>query len=405
VGSRHDALVNPAGRLPQAAPRVARVRAQDTITWLVALAAGLTLLKLLLYIAAAQPFGGAEQALCEWDCQWYRHTIQNGYDPEPRLVTEHDFTNWAFFPLFPLLARALKFVTGLSAFWAGTAVSVLCFIGFAAVSLRYRELTRGPVVRQTSWIVLLIVFPFSFYFLAVYSESTYLFVTALLLLAVRTDRPTGAGVATALLTATRPTGVLAIPYLAVERLWHARLAFRPGLDFATRMRILADSAFPLALAPLGIALYMAYLYWLTGDALAFSHIQLAWEREFVNPLKSFYWGVMKADWGALLDPHSPQSQIYGAMFVPIAGITCLWLLWRRLFLETWLLGATVLLALTTGVLSMPRFVLTNPVFLLALGDGVDRISSRTVRISLAAVAVLLQAYVLYLWFLESSALM
>ncbi len=93
------------------------------------------------------------------------------------------------------------------------------------------------------------------------------------------------------------------------------------------------------------------------------------------------------------------------MFVPIAGLACLWLLWRRLFLETWLLGATVLLALTTGVLSMPRFVMTNPVFLLVLGDGVDRIGSRTVRIAWRPMAVLLQAYLLYLWFEESSALM
>ncbi len=102
-----------------------------------ALAAGLMLVKLVLYVAAAQHFGGAEHALCEWDCEWYRHTIQDGYDPEPRLRPDHDFANWAFFPLFPLLARALKLATGLSAFWAGTAVSMLCFVGFAAVSLRY----------------------------------------------------------------------------------------------------------------------------------------------------------------------------------------------------------------------------------------------------------------------------
>lgn len=368
------------------------------------LIAGLVLAKVLLYLAAAQPFGGAEKALCQWDCEWYVHTIQHWYDPEPRLRPVHDYANWAFFPLFPLLGRALRAVTGLGAFWSGSAVAVLCFAGFAALSTRYRALTR-PGTQSTPWIVLLMVYPFGVYFFVPYSESVYLLVTALLLLAMRTGNATGAGLATGLLTATRPTGVMAIPYLVVERAWHARLAFRQGLDPFARARILADAAFPLALAPLGIAAYMAYLYWLTGDALAFSHVQLAWDREFTNPLKVFYWGLMKNDWWRLLDPQAAQSASYASCWVVLAGLACLWLLARGLLLETWLLGTAVFLALTTSVTSVPRYVSANPIFLLVVGDLVDRIRPRALRLGLAAVAVLLQGALLYAWFLRSSLLM
>jgi hypothetical protein len=376
--------------------------------WSFGLVAALTLGKLLLYVLAAQPFGGAEAGLCQWDCEWYIHTIQSGYDKEPLLRPNMDFANWAFFPLYPLLAGVLKLATGLSAFWAGTATSVLCFISFVLLSTRYRALTRGlqTQARDLSWIVLLTVYPFSFYFFVPYTESLYLLTTVLLLLAVRTNRPTGTGLATALLTATRPTGVLVIPYIVLERAWHARLAFLgPGLNLPTRSRVLADCAFPLVLAPLGLACYMAYLYWLTGDALAFSHVQIAWDRRFFNPLKTFYWSLAKNDWFYLLDVNKPQSHAYAASFVVVAGLVCLWLLWRGLFLETWLLGATVLLALTTSVESIPRYVTASPVFLFAVGDLVDCVRLRVIRIGLAVLALLLQILLLRVWFGNSGLLM
>ena len=390
---------------PHGAHPSARVLNIDAMrTWVFALIAGLTLLKLLLYVAAAQPFGGAEHALCQWDCEWYVHTIQDWYDPEPRLRLTGDEANWAFFPLFPLLARGLRAVTGLDAFWSGTAIAVLCFVGFAAVSTRYRALTR-PHGRPAPWIVLLIFYPFSLYFFMVYTESLYLVLTVLLLLSVRTRDFTGACVATGLATAARPTGVVAIPYLLVEGAWRARAAFRPGLAPSARARILADIAFALALAPLGLACYMAYLYWLTGDALAFSHVQVAWAREFYSPLKILYWALAtKNDLYYLLDPHAPQSKVYAVLFVFAAGLVCVWLLWRGLFLEAWLLGATVLLALTTSVVSLPRYVAANPVFLLVVGDVVDRIRSRPARLGLAIAAVLAQGYLLSQWFIGSTML-
>lgn len=150
MGSRQDTLASPAetaGLRQRAAP--AAHHGMPSPVAALALIAGLTLAKLLLYVLAAQSFGSAERGLCQWDCEWYVHTIQHGYDLEPPLMRTQDLAradqaNWAFFPLFPLLAGALKLTMGLDAFWASTTVSVLCFVGFALLSLRYRALTRGP---------------------------------------------------------------------------------------------------------------------------------------------------------------------------------------------------------------------------------------------------------------------
>ena len=183
------------------------------------------LVKFLLYIAASYLANGPEVSLCQWDCRWDVHTIQNGYDTTPPwpAITQ-DEANWAFFPLYPLLSRTVKKAIGLSAFWSGTAVSVLCFMAFAYPLPRYRALTR-PGTNQVSWILLLLVYPFSLYFFMVYTESLYLLLTVLLLISVRLRAYDAAGLVTGILTAARPTGVIAIPYLAAGQAWRARQVF------------------------------------------------------------------------------------------------------------------------------------------------------------------------------------
>ena len=417
LSGRDPLLARPGGRVAgmqhsrPAAPRNAGALSHRLSTpWLLGIVAGLILLKLAIYAAAAYPYGGVETGLCEWDCWWYTHTIQNGYqnsfDPAaPRLYALYDLANWAFFPLFPLLGRGLMAVSGLDAFWSGTTVAILCFAAFAVLSCRYRALTRGPKADDLSWLVLLAVYPFSVYFSLVYSESTYLLATILLLLAVQYRNTIGAGLATCVLSITRPTGIIALPYIALERIWHARLAFRPNLTLADRARVLADSALPLAVAPLGLACYMAYLHWLTGDALAFSHAQLAWGRTFSNPLKNVYWALAKNDWYYLFRANIETTQSYSASVAILAGVACLWLLVRRRVLEAWLLGATVVLAVATSMMAVPRYVMANPVFLLVVGDIMDLIRPRAARIVLALACVAVQAFLLHTWFIQSDLLM
>lgn len=363
----------------------------------------LVALKLGLIVAAAHWDGGTH-ALCQFDCAWYVHTAEHGYDRQPTLFPEVDLVNWAFFPLYPLLTRVFMALSGLSGFWSATAVSALCFAAFAALSVEYRRLTRAGSDPVT-WIGVLLVYPYSLYFFMAYSESLYLLMSVLLLLAARRGASIAAGVSTALLSATRPTGLLAIPYLAAVALWRGRRLLRQGPDAEARRRGLADLLFPLALMPLGMAAYMAYLYWLTGDALAFQHAQVAWGRAFVNPLKTFYWELRANDWAILLSSQGPESRSYDVAFAVPVALGCAWLLVRRLPFEAWLLGCTAYLALGTGSISFPRIVAANPVFLLLAGDVADRIRWRAARWALAGLCLVLQAVLLHRWLLGSRLLM
>jgi hypothetical protein len=302
-----------------------------------------------------------------------------------------------------MLGRAVMLVTALDSFWSGTFVAVLCFVAFALLSFRYRALTR-PEGKPVTWAVLLLVYPFGFYFLLPYTESLYLLLTLAVLWCARRGAMDVAGLATGLLTATRPTGVVAIPYLAVQLLWRARALFRPEPAPRARLALLGKVLFPLALMPLGIVVYMIFLYWLTGDALAFSHVLAAWDKGLRDPLREFYWALAANDWDLTVQGVG-VSVSYNACFAIPAALGVVWLLWRRLPFEAWLLGCTAALALSAGATSLARYVAANPIMLLVAGDVADRVHSRAARVTLVVLCLALQAFLVHRWYLQSALVM
>lgn len=55
---------------------------------------------------------GLANLLCSWDCDWYLGIVKVGYQLQPEGHDAGDAANWAFFPLFPLLTRALALAGG-----------------------------------------------------------------------------------------------------------------------------------------------------------------------------------------------------------------------------------------------------------------------------------------------------
>ncbi|WP_298459464.1 hypothetical protein [uncultured Cellulomonas sp.] len=78
-----------------------------------------------------------------WDSGWYRDIAEHGYPPTlptgPDGVVQQN--PWAFFPLFPLLARGLIAVTG--APWALVAPTLALVLGAAAVLLVHVAVREG----------------------------------------------------------------------------------------------------------------------------------------------------------------------------------------------------------------------------------------------------------------------
>lgn len=198
------------------------------------------------------------------DCSWYMSIVQGGYDRGPFSTVRS--TNWAFFPLFPLVWRAAWRLTGELHL---TAVALSSAWFFCALVIVHRlALAYGFTGRDADRAVFyLAAFPVSYFFSLPMTESLFLLLTAGSFYAAKRERWLVAGLAGALASATRSTGVLLLPALAVVY-WETYRTFRPRRDFL-----------PLLLVPAGLLSFMFFLHRTTGNAFAFKDILVTWGRK------------------------------------------------------------------------------------------------------------------------------
>lgn len=196
-----------------------------------------------------------------WDGRWYRTVAANGYLLEPGRQSDP-----AFFPLYPLLLRALHGF-GLGYLTAGVVLSQLAFLAaLASFEVLTRELFGPSFARRT--VVYLALFPMGFVFSMAYPESVVLCAIALAAVAALRARWITAAIFMALGSLARPeTLFVSIPLLA--------LALR---EHEPRRRGLAFGAVIAPFAALGsFALYLALTL---HDPFAWTHAERAWGRQF-----------------------------------------------------------------------------------------------------------------------------
>lgn len=347
---------------PAAAPRVAAADhdiRRDLLIVLAAFVAGrlITLAVAALWLSL-DPEGGSStiaDALCRWDCRWYIYTADKGYDAVPMHWARGDGANWAFFPLLPILMHAVSALLPVSTRTAGFLVANAAFlVAVVAFHVTARDLFGRAFARFAA--VLLALWPFSIHATVPMSESVYWAAAVGTLMLARRDWWIAAGLAAAALSATRAVGVLGflpLLVLAIQRHGFGALV--------TLRREAAPAALALALSGLGLGLFMTHLWLKTGDALAFSHIQTSWGREF------------KAPWWMIVDELSPWRFAPDAILrnaahlaTVAAGLAVgLVLIRRRLWPEAVLVYATFAIALTAGgAMSLARF--TGALFPLVL---------------------------------------
>jgi hypothetical protein len=213
----------------------------------------------------AMPFGASRLAetFAAWDSGWYFDIARRGY-----YFREGGQSSIAFFPLYPMLVRALAWPFGGSdrALWtAGIAISIACFWLALVVLHRFTERTFGDRESARRTVLYVAVFPFSYFLTQVYTESLFLLLAVSAVACAASARWPAAGVLGALVALTRPNGVLIAVPLGLMAL--AGGVRRPG--FPRR-------AAAVALVPAGLGLFCAYAARLTGDPLAWLHAQDQW---------------------------------------------------------------------------------------------------------------------------------
>ena len=202
------------------------------------------------------------------DALWFLRIATTGY--------EKTDSSAAFFPLYPILIRAVSFPLGGHPFAASLVVSNLAFLGslFVLLALTRRELASEEVARRA--VLYAAVFPTALFFFAPYSESLFFLLVLLCFWAARHGRWEAAGAAGFLAALTRNLGLVLVLPLAVEAV-HQAASAKP---WRWPVRGLLWSAAPA----LGTFAYAAYWRIQSGDWLAPVHQQAAWQRHLGNPL-------------------------------------------------------------------------------------------------------------------------
>ncbi|MET9574119.1 hypothetical protein [Streptomyces massasporeus] len=231
-------------------------------------------------------FGGGEHAwdvLASWDGWWYQQVAEHGYDPVLKPVPGAtgmitlEGNSAAFFPLYPTLMRLVSECTGLGLYGAGMVVSVLASfaaaLGIYAVTKRLGG-HRAGLVAAGLWAV----WPGSGTEWSGYSESLYTALAAWACHAVMTRRWLTAGWLTFAAGLCRPTAVALVAALAFA----AVMALRRRED-GVRRPLAA-----VAIAPLGLFGYLAWVNYRMGDLNGYSKLQDgAWGHKFDWGVHSF----------------------------------------------------------------------------------------------------------------------
>jgi Mannosyltransferase (PIG-V) len=304
-------------------------------------------------------------AFDQWDASWFLRIAQHGYDTKQSA---------SFFPLYPLLTRAVGFVLR-SDLVAGIAISLVA-AGFAGVAvLRIAQRYAGDRVAHDS-VLFLALYPISFVFTAVYSDGLFLALAAWAFVFALEGRATVAALLGALSVLTRPTGLALLPAL----LW---LLWPPGRSARSLLRVS-----PLLLIPAALGGYCVYLSSHFGDAFAFVHSEGSfWLRHVpaTGPIGGAWAALKSGEQGAAqLVLHLPagtgapsgfgkpeQFAIWNVVQLALLVAACVltWLCWKTVNRAAALYSAATILlflsapAAVVPLVSEPRFLLADfPLF-------------------------------------------
>ena len=300
-------------------------------------------------VLTAPGFGDALAGLVRtYDASWYATIAEHGYDPGPfDANVQH---NWAFFPLHPLLWRAASAVTGEFALTGILLANLYFFVALIVVHRVVLALDFDTATADRA-VLALALFPVSYFFALPWTESLFLLLSASCFLAAIRERWGLAGLLAALAAVTRVSGLFLLPALAIL-LWRARGRSSP-VAWLT-----------LAMAPLAFAAFAWHLHAVTGDALAFVHIQSTFARPAQPTAAAIEWAFRRWDW--IIEGWNFRWLNAAAMLAGL--VAAIWLARRRQFALAAFLALGLAAPLNTAtVMSGARYAIGLFPFAIALG--------------------------------------
>lgn len=302
-----------------------------------------------------------------WDSGFYLGIAEHGYFFRPGVQS-----SVAFFPMYPLLMRFLMPITG-SALAAGVIVSNAALLGGLIFLYLLTDLEFEDSNMATRAVFYCAAFPTSFFFTAVYTESTFfLFVVGTMYFA-RRKLWAWAALIGLMASATRIVGFVMWGVVGLEWLkthgWTLATIYKKEawLGFWKGLRTDWVNLLIIFVIPLGMISYMIFLGRTFGDPVAFSTTQSAWGREMVGPFVIIYRDIAGLIGGDIL-----RGDIFWHVLIDLTAffvvVTMAVWMWRRLG-ESYALYSliSVVIPMSSGSQSMTRYVLVVFPFFMLLG--------------------------------------
>ena len=207
-----------------------------------------------------------------WDGDWYHRIAESGYPRElpldaNGLVAQNE---WAFYPLYPFLARAVMTLTGAGWPLAATLTSLAAGAGTAVLMRSLVARVAGPSLALWS-VVLFFCFPAAPVLQLAYAESLSLLLLVGVLWCLQRHRYLLAIPVVLLTGLSRPIGLPVAALVGVHivgRLWHRE--GRPGAGtIAALAGLLVTSGVAAAAWPVTAAVA-------TGQRSAYTDTEVAW---------------------------------------------------------------------------------------------------------------------------------
>ncbi|MEV7792570.1 glycosyltransferase family 39 protein [Streptomyces sp. NPDC087512] len=322
----------------------------------------------------------------QWDSDWYLGIAEHGYTDE--LGTDLNANNLAFFPLYPVLVKAVAVLTPGSRASTGLGVAVAASLvaawGIFAVGDRLYG-RRAGVLLTTLWAA----FPVGVVQWMGYTESLFTACAAWSLYAVLSGRWLWAAACAVLAGLTRPTGVAVAAAVTLTALAHVVRRREP------HPRLLAAAL----LAPLGWCGYVGWVGLRLGRWDGYFAVQRLWHNELDGGLRTLH----QLCWLLWSEPTPPLFLVMVTLTL-IASVMLFGLSVsdRQPLPLLVFTGVLLVIVLGSGGVYFPRARFLLPAFplLLPLALHLSRASARHRALALAA-AVLTSsycgAYMLLVW--------
>jgi len=207
----------------------------------------------------------------------------DGYKWDPEVTGQQ---NIAFMPALPMLMRFGGRLIGGHPLWAGQVlVLAACLWAFVYV-YRLARSALGDADRAAWAVALLAAYPFAVFYSAVYTESIFLLCAAGAFYHVGRGEYLRTAAFALLCGFARPNGFLLAVPIALAALWPAASAawlgggIGRGSRLAGALRASLPAMTAASAAVLGVLVFSAFIYSMTGRPFAWLEAHAAWGRTF-----------------------------------------------------------------------------------------------------------------------------